>query len=177
MNFEAKATVVIVTVWLLLFGYCLAGLRDEEKLSKTPLYFRIGEKFFALIGVIMTALDNALARFTAFARGVLDQLKGAKEANDTQTGKLAELQAALDTALADDAADKATIAALQAEVSTLQDEVAAKINAAVDALENPPVVEEPVVEEPVVEEPVVEEVPVVEDTTVVVDENGSTPVE
>ena len=177
MNFEAKATVVIVTVWLLLFGYCLAGLRDEEKLSKTPLYFRIGEKFFALIGVIMTALDDALARFTAFARGVLDQLKGAKEANDTQTGKLAELQAALDTALADDAADKATIAALQAEVSTLQDEVAAKINAAVDALENPPVAEEPVVEEPVVEEPVVEEVPVVEDTTVVVDETGSTPVE
>jgi hypothetical protein len=69
---------------------------------------------------------------------VLEQLGGAKDANDAQTAKLAELQAALDAALGDDAADKATITSLQSEVSSLQDEVAAKINAAVDALQNPP---------------------------------------
>jgi hypothetical protein len=68
-------------------------------------------------------------------------------------------------ALADDNADKSAIAALQAEVSTLQDEVAAKINAAVDSLENAPVVEVPV--EVVEEAPVVEvEVPVEVDTPV-----------
>lgn len=122
----------------------------------------------------MTALDNALARVTNFVKDVVTQLTGAKEANDAQTAKLAELQVALETALADDNADKAAIAALQAEVSTLQDEVAAKINAAVDALENAPTAEEVVVVE---EAPVVEDVPVVEDTTPVVDETGSAPVE
>ncbi len=196
----------IGTAQVLLLLAMLTTLRDQE-VQKPSLRSRIGDTMYKFLGVIMTALDTALARFTAFATGVLAQLRGAKEANDAQTGKLAELQVALDTALADDAADKAAINALQAEVSTLQDEVAAKINAAVDSLENAPVVEvveepvvevveEPVVEvveEPVVEEPVVEEVTepvveepvevpgdevsVVEDTPVVVDETGTTPVE
>lgn len=133
----------------------------------------------------MSALDDALARVTNFVKDVVTQLTGAKEANDAQTAKLAELETALNAALADDNADKAAIAALQAEVSTLQDEVAAKINAAVDALENAPTAEEVVVVEEtpvseelvVVDEPVDEVVPVSEDTTVVVDEAGEAPVE
>lgn len=103
-------------------------------------------------GKIMSVIDEAIARFTKFTQGVLEQLKGAKESNDTQTAKLAELQVALDAALSDDAADKAAIAALQAEVSSLQEDVAAKINAAVDTLENPPA-PAPVEEAPVEEAP------------------------
>lgn len=86
----------------------------------------------------MSVIDEAIARFTKFTQGVLEQLTGAKADNDAQTAKLAELQAALDVALGDDAADKATIASLQAEIAGLQDSVAAQINAAVDALQNPP---------------------------------------
>jgi hypothetical protein len=96
------------------------------------------EQPWNLGGKIMSVIDEAIARFTAFTQGVLDQLRGAKTDNDLQTAKLAELQAALDRALADDNADKATIASLQADVSSLQDRVAAQINAAVDALANPP---------------------------------------
>lgn len=97
---------------------------------------------------IMSALDDALARFSAFVRDVADKLTGAKADNDAQTAKLAELQARLDGALADDAADKASIAALQDEVNTLQDRVAAQINAAVDAVSKA-AAEEPVAVEPV----------------------------
>lgn len=89
-------------------------------------------------GKIMSVIDEAIARFTKFTQGVLEQLTGAKADNDAQTAKLAELQAALDVALSDDATDKAKIAELQAEISGLQDSVAAQINAAVDALANPP---------------------------------------
>jgi hypothetical protein len=130
---------------------------------------------------IMSVVDTALARFSEFVKSVLGKVKDAQESNDVQTAKLAELQAALDAATADDAADDAKIAELQSQVSGLQEEVAAKINAVVDALENPPVeaVEEaPVVEEsdPVVEE-VVEEVPVVEDAEVPVVEEDAVVVE
>jgi predicted trehalose synthase len=106
----------------------------------------------------MSVIDEAIARFTTFTQGVLAQLKGAKDSNDLQTGKLTELQTALDTALADDSADKATIASLQAEISSLQDQVAAQINAAVDALQNPPADVTPVVDPA----PVVEPTPVVD---------------
>lgn len=99
----------------------------------------------------MSVVDDALARFTAFVQGVLAQVKATKDTNDAQTAKLAELQAALDVAVADDAADKATITALQGEVNSLQESVAAQINAAVDSLEHPPVagVDVPVVDDPV----------------------------
>jgi hypothetical protein len=106
------------------------------------------ERPWNLGGKIMSVIDEAIARFTAFTQGVLDQLKGAKTDNDLQTAKLAELQAALDKALADDNADKATIASLQADVSSLQDKVAAQINAAVDALANPPAEVPPVTTDP-----------------------------
>lgn len=148
------------TLQVLLLVGALATLNDEG-LSKPAARPRRSDKLFGILGVLMTALDDALARFTAFAKGVLDQLKGAKADNDAQTAALAELQAKLDTALADDAADKAAIDALREEVTTLQDKVAAQINAAVDALENPPAAD----------------VPVAEDTPAVVDETGSTPVE
>ena len=119
---------------------------------------------------LMSALDAALARFTAFVSGVLGQVNAAKDINDAQTAKLAELQVALDAALSDDAADKAEIANLQGEVANLQQAVADQINAALDSLENPPVeeAEEVVVEEPVVDEVVVDEV-VVEETPVEVE--------
>lgn len=122
---------------------------------------------------LMAALDAALARFTAFVSGVLGQVTAAKDTNDAQTAKLAELQVALDAALSDDVADKAAITALQVEIANLQDTVAAQINAAVDALESAPAPSElVVVEEPVFEEaPVVDEVgPVVEEEVVFVEE-------
>lgn len=123
----------------------------------------------------MSALDDALARFTAFVKDVVGQLTATKDTNDAQTGKIAELQAALDAALSDDASDKAAINALQAEIAGLQDSVAAQIDATLDALANPPVEEVPApVEEPVVvvvDEPVVVvDEPVVDEPVVVVDE-------
>jgi hypothetical protein len=182
---------------LLLVAALVYGLRDTG-LSKTPARPGRDESRCCpaltaaqkLGATIMSVVDEALARFGDFVRGVLAKVKAAQETNDVQTAKLAELQAALAAATADDAADDAKIAELQAQVSGLQEEVAAKINAAVDALENPPVeaveeepveaVEEeaPVVEEsdPVVEE-VVEEVPVVEDAEVPVVEEDAVVVE
>jgi hypothetical protein len=134
--------------WLVLvLVVLLTGLRE-------PWFWKLG-------GKIMSVIDEAIARFTAFTQGVLAQLKGAKDSNDLQTGKLSELQAALDVALADDSADKATIAALQAEISSLQDQVAAQINAAVDALQSPPADVTPVEPTPVVDTPAVVE-PVVD---------------
>ena len=116
---------------------------------------------------IMTVVDEALKRLDAFVKAVLEQVKGVKDTNDTQTAKLAELQAALDAATSDDKADKAAIAALQAEVSTLQTSVADQINAVVDTLEGvtvtvPPVVApvDPGFEVPVT--PIVEPTPVVD---------------
>jgi len=104
----------------------------------------------------MSVIDEAIARFTRFTQGVLEQLKGAKTDNDAQTAKLAELTAALAAATSDDEVDKAQIAALQAEVSSLQESVAAQINAAVDALENPPAsVPETTVDTPVTDTPTV----------------------
>jgi hypothetical protein len=123
----------------------------------------------------MSVLDDALARFTSFVTSVVAQLKAAGETNGTQTGKLAELQSALDTALADDNADKAAIAALQDEVNTLQDSVAAQINAAIDSLQNPPA--DVVAPDPVAVNAPVVDVPVAEDTTTPVDQTGDTPVE
>lgn len=205
--------IIIVTVcgalaaWLVLLLPTLRspGLSKPEvrpRKDEARTLFRAVADTAAILGVhLMSALDDALARFTTFVKDVVAQLKVTRDTNDTQTGKLAELQAALDVALSDDAADKAAITALQVEIATLQDTVAAQINAAVDALESAPtpgelVVDEvgPVVEEEVVfveevpvvveevpvvvEEPVVEdEVPVVEDTTVVVDESVVTDVE
>lgn len=141
----------------------LATLRDDG-MGKPGVRPRRCDRPFGpatALGVIMSALDDALARFTAFVKDVVGQLTATKDTNAEQTGKIAELQAALDAALSDDAADKAAIQALQAEIATLQDEVAAKIDATLDALANPPVVDVPA-DEPVLldEAPVVEEAPV-----------------
>lgn len=146
----AVGTVLIVGLVVML------ATLDNPDLSKPVVRPSTGEgrrcPFLAaaqkLGATIMSVVDDALARVTSFVTKVLDQVKAAKETNDTQTAKLAELQVALDAAVADDAADKATITALQGEVNSLQDSVAAQINAVVDALENPPVA------------PVVEDVPV-----------------
>lgn len=91
----------------------------------------------------MSLVDEAIARFTNFTKSILEQLTAAKETNDVQTAKLAELQAQLDAALSDDNADKTAIAELQAEISSLQESVAAQINAAVDSLQHPPSTPEP----------------------------------
>lgn len=157
----------------------LATLRDHG-MENAPVRPQRGDRLFGLtttLGVIMSALEDALARFTAFVKDVVGQLTATKDTNDAQTGKIAELQAKLDVALSDDAADKAAIAALQSEIAGLQDSVAAQINATLDALANAPVetpVEEPA---PVVVDPVVEE-PVVTDVTVAADDAPTTdPVE
>jgi len=144
-----------------------------------------------LVGVIMSALDDALARFTAFVKEVVTQLTATKDTNDTQTGKIAELQVALESALSDDAADAAAINALQAEIANLQDSVAAQINSAIDALQNPIPAVDPVdppvtpditvppvdFDQPVVvveEAPVVvEEAPVVAEEAVVADDEAA----
>lgn len=142
MGFEAKATAVVLGLWLSLVVYLLLGLRDGSGLSKADRRPRKGDKLFGMLGVLMTALDDALARFNTFVKDVITQLRGASATNETQTAKIAELQGKLDAALSDDAADKAAIAALQAEIAGLQDEVAAQINSAIDALSNPlPVVD------------------------------------
>lgn len=109
----------------------------DDGLPKRPARPRRGDRLFGIIGVLMTALDDALARFTAFVKDVVDQLTNTRDTNDTQTGKIAELQVALDAALSDDATDKAAITELQAEIASLQDSVAAQINSAIDALQNP----------------------------------------
>lgn len=135
----AIAASVVMTLWLALFIYVMLGLRDPDGLSNPEVPARKSRTLFSFLGGILSALDDALARVTTFIKDVVAQLTNAKETNDTQTGKLAELQAALDVALSDDAEDKAKIAALQAEIAGLQDSVAAQINAAVDALQNVPV--------------------------------------
>lgn len=116
-----------------------------------------------ILGVfIMSALETALARLNTFVRDVVAQLGVARDTNTLQTEKLAELQAKLDVALSDDAEDKAAIAALQSEITSLQDAVAAQINAAIDSLENAPAAEDVVADE-VVEDEVSDELVVVED--------------
>jgi len=118
---------------------------------------------FQILGVsIMSALETALARLNTFVRDVVAQLGVARDTNAVQTEKLAELQAKLDAALSDDAEDKAAIAALQSEITSLQDAVAAQINAAIDSLENAPAAEDVVADE-VVEDEVSDELVVVED--------------
>jgi hypothetical protein len=173
---------VILSVWFTLIIYLTpTALRSDTSLSKPSVPSRRNEGRCRLltaaqvVGVfIMSVVDEALARLTTFVKNALDQLRAARDTNDAQTVKLAELQGALDVALADDNADKAAIAALQVEIATLQDSVAAKINAAVDSLENAPAA--PVEEAPVVE--VVEEAPVVEvEVPVEVDTPVDTPVE
>lgn len=179
--------VVMGCLWLALV--LIVGL---HALSKADVPVSKGEAWCCrvlnparILGVkIMSVVDEALARLTTFIKNVSTQLVAARQTNAVQTGKLNELQLALETALSDDAADKARIAALQVEISELQNSVAAQINAVVDALENPPL-ETPVVEEaPVVEEtPVVEEAPVVEEVAeeaaeeVVVVEDTAPPVD
>lgn len=192
---ESVLAAVILSVWFGLIVFLLpTAFRSDTSLSKPSVPPRKNEGRCRLltaaqvVGVfIMSVVDEALARLTTFVKNALDQLKAARGTNDAQTVKLAELQGALDVALADDNADKAAIAALQVEVNTLQDSVAAQINAAVDSLENAPVVEVEVpvdVDTPVdvpadvvVTDPVVEDVSVVEDTPVTVDETGGAPVE
>ena len=172
--------ILFITVMVTTLGPNQSLLNDQFRPEKDEAGF-LSRTFTAAhkLGVtLMSALDEALARFTSFAKNVLDQIKVARDTNDAQTLKLAELQVALDTALADDAADKAAIATLQSEISTLQDAVAAQINAAVDALETvPDPVEEVPVEEVPVEEVPVEEVPVVEEDEVPVEESTTPPVE
>lgn len=172
MTDETTATAFVVGGCLWLMLALIVGL---HALSKADVPVVTGEARCCRVltaaqklGVkIMSVVDAALARFSAFVTGVLAQVKVAKETNDAQTAKLAELQAALAAAQADDAADKAAIANLQAEVDNLQSKVADQINAAIDALENPPV-EEEAVEEVVVEAPV--ETDPVEEAVVVSDE-------
>ncbi len=131
---------------------------------------------FTRLGVDMSVVDEAIARFTAFTRSVLDQLAAAKAANDAQTGKLADLQTALDAALADDNIDKATISTLQGQILRLQNEVANQIDAALANLQAPPTAPEAEAEAPVAEpEPVVEETPApVEEATPEVVEEPAT---
>lgn len=135
----------IGTAWIaLILVMVIHALRYESELPNGPARPRRGDRIKGLVRGIMSALDDALARLTTFVKDVVTQLKAAQSTNDTQTGKLVELQAALDAALSDDAADKAAINALQAEIAGLQDSVAAQINAAVDALQNPLPVLDPV---------------------------------
>jgi hypothetical protein len=171
---ESILAAVILSAWFtLIINLTPTALREDTSLSKRSVPPRRNEGRCRLLtaaqvlGVfIMSVVDEALARLTTFVKNALDQLRAARDTNDAQTVKLAELQGALDVALADDNADKAAIAALQVEIATLQDSVAAKINAAVDSLENAPVVE------------VVEEAPVVEvEVPVEVDTPVDTPVE
>lgn len=149
MTADASLFIALICSWLVLV---LVVLLPGLQVDRPTGLWKLGEK-------IMSVIDEAITRFTKFTQGVLDQLRGAKEANDAQTAKLAELQAKLDAALSDDAADKAAITALQDEVNTLQEEVAAKINAAVDTLEGP------VAEVPVA--PVVDPVPAADPAPVV----------
>lgn len=154
----------IGTAQVALLVLALVGTLDNKGMPKGPAASSRSGGVFAApfrplrkLGVtIMTVVDEALKRLDAFVKTVLESVKGVKQTNDTQTAKLAELQAALDAATSDDATDKAAIAALQAEVSTLQDSVASQINAVVDTLESVTVA--PVAETPVVEVPA--EVPV-----------------
>ena len=131
----------------------------------------------------MSVVDEALARLTTFIKNVSTQLVAARQTNAVQTGKLNELQVALETALADDAADKARIAALQTEISDLQNAVAAQINTVVDALENPPL-EDPAAVQPPADAPVdapadvpAVATPVADNTDAPVDGSGDAPVE
>lgn len=157
MSFEAVASAVIFVSWLSLVIYLLAGLREESLSNPRVRPGRSESRCPVLaaaqkVGAIMSSVSEALARFTAFVHTVLDQVKAAKDTNDLQTSRLADLQAKLDEALSDDAADKATIASLQSEIATLQDSVAAQINAALDSLQNPPAeVVNPAPEAPVVD--------------------------
>jgi hypothetical protein len=176
---ESILMAVILSVWVGLILFLLpTAFESDTSLSKPTVPAQKNEGRCRLltaaqsVGVsIMSVVDEALARLTTFVKNALDQVRAARDTNDAQTVKLAELQGALDVALADDNADKATIAALQTEIATLQDSVAAQINAAVDSLENAPaapVVEAPVVEAPVVEAPV-DDAPVEVPADVVVD--------
>lgn len=174
------------TVLVLVLVFLLSTLRNEEGLSKESDHPQInGGGFFSAIfhplqklgATIMTVVDEALKRLDAFVKAILEQVKGVKDTNDTQTAKLAELEAALAAATSDDAADTAKIAELQAEVSTLQESVAEQINAVVDTLETVTVAAPPPVETPVFPvipggfevpaTPIIEEVPVVEAPAVV----------
>jgi hypothetical protein len=150
----------IGTAQVVLLVLALVGTLNDRGLPKGPPGSPRSEGGFSAsshplrkLGVtIMTVIDEALKRLDAFVKSVLESVKGVKDTNDTQTAKLAELQAALDAATSDDAADKAAIVSLQAEVDTLQASVADQINAVVDTLEKvtvtPPPVEAPVVEAP-----------------------------
>lgn len=141
-----EATVTALSC-LLLLAALVAGL---HALSKAGVPVETGEARCCRVlaaarklgATPMTVLEDALARFTLFVRNVLNQVKVAKDLNDTQTARLAELQQRLDAALADDAADKATIVDLQGQINDLQSAVADQINATLDSLEHPPAVEE-----------------------------------
>ena len=85
---DADKFVTLFGSWLVLvLVVLLTGLRE-------PWFWKLG-------GKIMSVIDEAIARFTTFTQGVLAQLKGAKDSNDLQTGKLTELQTALDAARGD----------------------------------------------------------------------------
>jgi hypothetical protein len=165
---EKALAVLMMSVGVVQILVLLAALITafDDGLPNRPDRPRRGDYLSRILGAIMAALEDALARFTAFVKDVVGQLTATRDTNDAQTGKIAELQSALDAALSDDAADKASISALQSEIASLQDSVAAQIDATLDALANPPVAVGPVE----VTEPVEVVDPVVEPETVVVDE-------
>jgi hypothetical protein len=166
----AQVALLVVALVVSFGGGGLSKGPAESSRSRGGYFAALFHPLRKLGATIMTVIDQALKRLDAFVKSVLESVKGVKDTNDAQTVKLAELQAALDAATSDDATDKAAIAALQAEVSTLQDSVASQINAVVDTLESVTVVAPPVV--PPVEVPVDEvvEVPVDEVVEVPVDE-------
>ena len=87
---------------------------------------KLAIKIFTKLGADMSAVDEAIARFTAFTQGVLADLQEART----------QIQELIDTDAVEDAA--------QAEA--LQNEIAGKIDTAIATLQNPP--SAPVEEEP-----------------------------
>ena len=119
----------------------------------------------------MSAVDEAIGRLTTWGQGVLALVNTLKDSNDQQTAVIGQLQEANATLAADDASDTAEIERLTEELARLQEEIAGKINTAIDALENPPAPEEPEEPEVPVDPPVETEAPAEEEPAPPVEEN------
>lgn len=173
--FHSFVVFTTLTMLVIVLLACLSRLRVTKmgEVEKKSLRTWVGElvtdfafsltilslKFFTKIGADMSTVDEAIGRFTTWGQSVLAQLKSAQESNASQTELIAQLNDRISQLTANDESDAAEIARLQGEIDTLQNDIAAKINAAVDSLENPPAPEEP--SDPVTpEEPSEPEVPV-----------------